>query len=42
VDEGDVDCGAVGAEGAVAEAALAVGASVFDGEVEEVEPGFWD
>tara|TARA_R110002072_G_scaffold42064_19_gene118430 strand:+ start:13971 stop:14333 length:363 start_codon:yes stop_codon:yes gene_type:complete len=42
VDECDVDDGAVFAHCAIAEAALGVGAAVFDGFVEDVEPGFGD
>ena len=42
VDEGDVDGGAVVADGAVSEAALPVGAPVLDGVVEGVEPVFGD
>ena len=42
VDERDIDDGAVVASGSIAEAALAVGASVFDGFVENVEPRFRD
>ena len=42
VDEGDVDGGAVIAHCAIAEAPLAIGAAVFNGFVEDVEPGFGD
>ncbi len=42
VDQGDVDDGAVVANSSVAESPLPVGASVFDGFVEDVEPGFGD
>src|SRR5437868_3128466 len=40
--EGDVHHAAVGANGAVAEAAVAVGAAMLDGVVEDVEPGLGD
>ena len=42
VDEGDVDDDAVVTSGSVAEASCAVGAAVFDGFVERVEPGLGD
>ena len=42
VDEGDVDDGAVITGCAIAESSLSVRASVFDGFVEDIEPGFGD
>jgi len=40
MDEGDIDDGAVGADGAIAETTAPVWAAVLDGIVEDVEPGF--